>query len=360
MPHILVVAGGQDRADAVAARLESADRRTATADRGSALEAVATTGPRCVVVVADGTDGAWVTPLLAELRAWSSLPVLVLADLDRDSDLDRGLDGDPDGDPDGEDDGAAPGELLAARLLDAGADDVRDLGCGDALLAAALRALERRCGGEPDPDAALTGPLLRFGPLVVDLHERSVRRDGREVRLTPTEWRLLEPLATRPGVLLTHRGLLRSAWDESHGDETRDALRAHIRSLRAKLGDDATAPTFIRTESGTGYRWIAVPSATADTRAFEQAGPGRLGARELVHELSTLLSSVRVTVYLLRGAVVAPAGAAQAPGDLLDRLEQLLARVATHAVELEGRCVRDPGVLAPAVPVGEAGGSSWR
>ncbi|MEQ4546982.1 winged helix family transcriptional regulator, partial [Nocardioides kribbensis] len=294
MPHILVVAGGQDRADAVAARLESADRRTATADRGSALEAVATTGPRCVVVAAERTDGGWVTPLLAELRAWSSLPVLVLADLDRDSDLDG----------DGDDDVAAPGELLAARLLDAGADDVRDLGCGDALLAAALRALERRCGAEPDPDAALTGPLLRFGPLVVDLHERSVRRDGREVRLTPTEWRLLEPLATRPGVLLTHRGLLRSAWDESHGDETRDALRAHIRSLRAKLGDDATAPTFIRTESGTGYRWIAVPSATADTRAFEQAGPGRLGARELVHELSTLLSSVRVTVYLLRGAVV--------------------------------------------------------
>ncbi|MBJ7530884.1 MAG: hypothetical protein JHD04_15340, partial [Nocardioides sp.] len=76
MPHILVVAGGQDRADAVAARIESADRRTATADRGSALEAVATTGPRCVVVAAERTDGGWVTPLLAELRAWSSLPVL--------------------------------------------------------------------------------------------------------------------------------------------------------------------------------------------------------------------------------------------------------------------------------------------
>ena len=66
-------------------------------------------------------------------------------------------------------------------------------------------------------------------------------------------------MVTHPGKLLTHRWLVARVWGDSHGDESRQALRTHIRSLRAKIGDDAGTPSYLRTESGAGYRWLAEP-----------------------------------------------------------------------------------------------------
>lgn len=71
------------------------------------------------------------------------------------------------------------------------------------------------------------------------------------------EWRLLEALTRHPGRLLTHRWLVTQVWDPTHDAETQTALRAHMRSLRSKLGDAVKEPGFVRTESGIGYRWIA-------------------------------------------------------------------------------------------------------
>ena len=83
------------------------------------------------------------------------------------------------------------------------------------------------------------------------------------MRLTPTQWRLLEVLVSHPGKLLTYSTIIQQVWDDRHGDESRDALRAHLRQLRAKLGDDANEPRFIATEPGVGYRWLPTPAAGA-------------------------------------------------------------------------------------------------
>ena len=84
-------------------------------------------------------------------------------------------------------------------------------------------------------------------------------RDGDVVHLTPTEYSLLEALATNPGKLLTHQWLLRKVWGQGYGAET-TYLRTYVRALRKKLGDDASAPALILTEPGVGYRWVAEPS----------------------------------------------------------------------------------------------------
>ncbi len=76
-----------------------------------------------------------------------------------------------------------------------------------------------------------------------------------------TEWRLLELFVSQPGKLLTHQWLIARIWGAGHGGETLQTLRAHLRSLRAKLGDDSKEPRFIRTETRIGYRWVP-PVAT--------------------------------------------------------------------------------------------------
>jgi two-component system, OmpR family, KDP operon response regulator KdpE len=92
--------------------------------------------------------------------------------------------------------------------------------------------------------------------VVIDLAARRVVVDDREVRLTPTEWRLLSTLASNPDRIQTYRQVITAVWDESYGEEARQSLRVHLRTLRSKLGDAATAPRFVATEPGVGYRWI--------------------------------------------------------------------------------------------------------
>ena len=93
--------------------------------------------------------------------------------------------------------------------------------------------------------------------LEVDLALKSARLEGSPVRLTPIEWRLLQLFVAQPGKLLTHQYLIGKVWGSAHGDETLQTLRAHLRSLRRKLGDDSKEPRFIRTETRIGYRWVA-------------------------------------------------------------------------------------------------------
>ena len=102
-------------------------------------------------------------------------------------------------------------------------------------------------------------PSLRFGSLDVDLVKRLVTIEGEPMHLTPTEYSLLEALVTNPGKLLTHQWLLRKVWGQGYGTET-TYLRTYIRTLRKKLGDDASSPALIITEPGVGYRWVAEPA----------------------------------------------------------------------------------------------------
>ena len=169
------------------------------------------------------------TEVIRRVRAFSDVPVIVLSVRESQSDK--------------------------VAALDAGADDYVTKPFGmEEVLARARAAMRRK-----QPDLA-PSPVLRFATLEVDLPKRLVTLEGEQVRLTPTEYGLLEALVTNPGKLLTHQWLLRKVWGQGYGTET-TYLRTYVRALRKKLGDDAQAPALIVTEPGIGYRWVAETTA---------------------------------------------------------------------------------------------------
>ena len=135
--------------------------------------------------------------------------------------------------------------------LDAGADDYVTKPFQMDELLARLRAVSRRA----QPAIAPTDPMVRFGPVEVDLAAHVVTRDGVSVHLTPTEWRMLEFLARHPGALVTRQALLKELWGTDQVSDT-GYLRLYISQLRKKLERDPSSPAHLLTESGMGYRLI--------------------------------------------------------------------------------------------------------
>jgi DNA-binding response OmpR family regulator len=164
----------------------------------------------------DGQD------VIAELRGFSDVPILVLS--------------------------VREGEGEKIRALDAGADDylVKPFGIGELL--ARVRVLLRRKG------EVLQEPVISVHGLQIDLVGRTVRLDGDPLKLTRKEFDLLALLARHRGKVLTHRQLLHEVWGPAHVEDTH-YLRVFVAQLRAKLHDDAAAPRFLRTEPGIGYRF---------------------------------------------------------------------------------------------------------
>ncbi|RMI05127.1 response regulator [Cellulomonas triticagri] len=159
------------------------------------------------------------------LRGWTSAPVLVLS-----------------GRTDSRD---------KVEALDAGADDYVTKPFEVDELLARIRALTRRVPGQ---DAE---PLVRVGDVVVDLVATTATRDGdppQPVRLTPTEWRILEVLVRASGRLVTRKSLLLDIWGSEHVTDT-GYLRLYLSQLRKKLEPDPAAPRFLLTEPGMGYRF---------------------------------------------------------------------------------------------------------
>jgi two-component system, OmpR family, KDP operon response regulator KdpE len=166
--------------------------------------------------------------VVRRLRTWSTVPIVLLS--------------------------GAGSERARVAALDAGADDFVDKPFSMEELRARVGAMLRRAGVV---DGARTGTdRIERDEVVIELAERRVIVDGSEVRLTPTEWRLLTTLVRSPDRIQTYQQVITEVWGASHGDETRQSLRVHLRTLRAKLGDDANAPRFIATEPGLGYRWL--------------------------------------------------------------------------------------------------------
>lgn len=159
--------------------------------------------------------------LLRRLREWSDVPVLILSVRD-DAD-----------------------EKVGA--LDAGADDYVTKPFDTAELLARLRAAQRRALTE-------TGePVFNSGPLSVDFSARQVKLNGREIKLTPTEYSLLRLLVQNAGKVVTHRQLLRTVWGEK-AETQAQYLRVYVTYLRRKLEAARDSPALIKTEVGIGYR----------------------------------------------------------------------------------------------------------
>jgi two-component system KDP operon response regulator KdpE len=179
-----------------------------------------------VVVLDLGLPGIDGHDVIRRLRSFSDVPVVVLSVRESQS------------------------EKVTA--LDAGADDyvVKPFGMDELL--ARMRAALRRARPEE------ARPKLRFSELEIDLGRHLVHLGGQPVHLTPTEYRLLEALATNAGKLLTHSWLLRRVWGPAYDRESH-YVRVYMQQLRQKLRDDPGRPRYIITEPGLGYRWNPEP-----------------------------------------------------------------------------------------------------
>jgi two-component system KDP operon response regulator KdpE len=194
------------------------------ADGRTALRAAAERRPEVVVLDLglpdlDGTD------VIAELRRSSRVPIIVLS--------------------------ARTDAADKVRALDRGADDYVTKPFGAAELRARLRAAVRRAEA---PSAADADEPVEAGDLVIDLAAKTVHRSGRPVRLTPTEWSILELLVRERGRLVGRSRLLQHLWGPHERRET-SYLRVYLAQLRHKLEQDPARPHHLITEAGMGYRF---------------------------------------------------------------------------------------------------------
>jgi two-component system, OmpR family, KDP operon response regulator KdpE len=201
--------------------LRNAGYEVSTAEtKSEALDAVSVRPPDAMVLDLVLPDGSGVE-VCREVRTWSSLPIIVLS--------------------------AVGDEREKVRALDVGADDYITKPFGTEELLARLRAALRRAGDEREE------PIVRIGPLAIDLADRRVSHDGEEVRLTPIEFDILRELARHRGKLVTQRQLLHAVWGPGYESESH-YLRVHVAHIRAKIEPNPASPTYLVTEPGVGYR----------------------------------------------------------------------------------------------------------
>jgi two-component system, OmpR family, KDP operon response regulator KdpE len=191
----------------------------ATATAAEALDQASLDTPDAAIIDLVLPDGDGID-VCAQLRSWSSIPIIVLS--------------------------AVGEEEEKVRALEAGADDYVTKPFGPKELVARVRAALRRV---PDSDAE---PSVALGGLVIDFVAHTVTRDGDEVHLTPTEFELLRTLVRNRGRLMTHRALLSEVWGPAWSEDTA-ILRTHVANLRRKV-EAAGGPRLIRTDPGIGYR----------------------------------------------------------------------------------------------------------
>jgi two-component system KDP operon response regulator KdpE len=221
MSKVLVVDDEPALARALAINLHAHGWEVVTAADGrSALEAAATEHPD-VVLLDLGLPDIDGTEVLAGLRGWTKVPIVVLSARQH-----------------GED---------KVEALDLGADDYVTKPFAMNELLARLRAAVRR-----GQDAAPETTEVVVGDLVIDLARKRVARGGVDVRLTPTEWSFLELLARNVGRLVTREQVLREVWGPAYEHETH-YLRVYAAQLRRKLEADPAHPVHLVTSAGLGY-----------------------------------------------------------------------------------------------------------
>jgi len=204
--------------------LQTQGYRLAEAETGSDGLVQATSRNPDVVLLDLGLpdmDGLEVT---GRLREWTSTPIIVISAREQEQDK--------------------------VKALDAGADDylTKPFSAGELLarIRVALRHAVRQRLGQQEP-------VFTLGNLRVDLAQRQVFLDDKEVHLTPIEYKLLTVLVRHAGKVITHRQLLKDVWGPAHGEEVQ-YLRVYMTQLRHKLEADPARPRFFMNEPGIGYR----------------------------------------------------------------------------------------------------------
>jgi two-component system KDP operon response regulator KdpE len=220
MTRVLVVDDDAALARALSINLRARHYDVDTAGTGTDTLRLAASHPPDLVILDLGLPDIDGTEVIAGLCGWSTAPIIVLS--------------------------ARDGQRDKVAALDAGAVDfiVKPFGMDELL--ARLRAALRR-------NASAGTPVIETAAFTIDLAAKKATRDGKSIRLTPTEWHLLEVLAQTPGRLVGHQQLLREVWGPAYEDQT-NYLRVYIGALRRKLEPDPSAPAHLITEPGIGYR----------------------------------------------------------------------------------------------------------
>ncbi len=237
-PRILIVEDEPALLRALRINLRARSYEVITAAAGQAALDEAARRPPDAVILDLGLPDIDGVEVIRQLRSWSQTPVIVLSGR------------------------TGPGDKIGA--LDAGADDYVTKPFSMEELLARLRAALRRDAGEP------RGPRVTVGRCEIDLSAHTVTRDGTPVRLTPTEWRLLEILARNPGQLIGTRRLLTEVWGPEYATSTH-YLRFHMARLRRKLEEDPGRPRHLLTEPGMGYRFQVTRNQTTPPRTSPSA-----------------------------------------------------------------------------------------
>jgi two-component system, OmpR family, KDP operon response regulator KdpE len=222
MTRVLVIDDDPHLSRALRITLRAAGHDVDTASDGRTALQLAAAVPPDVIVLDLGLPDLDGTEVLATLRPAYAGPVLVLS--------------------------ARADSQDKVHALDAGADDYVTKPFDMSEFLARLRAVLRRGSSEPADRFVTTEHFT------VDLADRQVTVAGAPVRLTPTEWALLEPLVRQPGRLIGQRQLLQTVWGPAYEKETH-YLRVYMGQLRRKLEPDPAHPRHLLTEPGMGYRF---------------------------------------------------------------------------------------------------------
>ncbi|GLZ34795.1 DNA-binding response regulator [Lentzea sp. NBRC 105346] len=223
MTKVLVVDDEPQILRALRINLSARGYEVQTAATGNEALRLAADGKPEVVVLDLGLPDISGVDVIAGLRGWTTVPIIVLS--------------------------ARTDSTDKVEALDAGADDYVTKPFGMDELLARLRAAVRRSAV-----GAVDEPVVETSSFVVDLAAKKVLRDGAEVHLTPTEWGLLEILVRNRGKLVAQKQLLQDVWGPAYAKETH-YLRVYLAQLRRKLEPDPARPRHLLTEPGMGYRF---------------------------------------------------------------------------------------------------------
>ncbi|MEU4044440.1 response regulator transcription factor [Streptomyces antibioticus] len=227
MTRVLVVEDNPQLVRALVINLQARHYGVDAAPDGATALRLAAARQPDVVLLDLGLPDMDGVEVIRALRGWTRAPILVLS--------------------------ARQSSSEKVSALDAGADDYITKPFSMDELLARLRAAVRRT--EDVPGAPETS-LVETDGFTIDLLAKKVVRGGQDVRLTPTEWHLLEILVTHPGQLVTQKHLLQEVWGISQRNKS-NYLRVYMAQLRRKLENDPSHPRYLITEPGMGYRFEA-------------------------------------------------------------------------------------------------------